>query len=75
MTFDLIEHKDGIWWYEAPLPPKKHECEPWTSAWEGFTQVQRCACGSIRMNPDRVWIEVNARRAAEPEPKKRWWRR
>lgn len=57
-----LEHWDGIPWHEAPLPRRWHRCKAWTRGCVSiFTYVERCACGSIRL--DRlVWIEKNQRR-------------
>lgn len=56
------EHVDGIPWHDAPVPPRLHRCKPQTKGWVNFfTQVDRCACGAIRMDGGR-WMERNARR-------------
>lgn len=59
----LIEHRDGIWWYKAPLPPVDHVCEPWTVA--VLQDVERCACGAMRFRHglgSGSWGGVNERR-------------
>jgi hypothetical protein len=63
MTAWLFEpqHRDGLWWHEAPLPGRLHRCTPWTWAIDGSTVVRRCACGSISLN-GRNWSERNSRR-------------
>ena len=61
---DDTEHRGGVPWHDAPVPPRWHRCTVQTSGWVGlFDQVQRCACGSIR-NPgiSRRWMEKNSRR-------------
>lgn len=60
-----LENWDGIPWHEAPLPRRWHRCKAWTRGCVSiFTYVERCACGSIRL--DRlVWIEKNQRRKEE----------
>ena len=61
----------GIDWKDAPLPPRKHQCAPWTNLWAGTNQYQRCACGAIRVNSPH-WLEVNSRRKGEdPEPEEK----
>jgi hypothetical protein len=57
---ESIEHRNGIDWFDAPTPPRSHECFVQTSAWIGFDQVQRCACGAIR-NPGfgDMWMDRN----------------
>lgn len=66
--FDLdvdMKHKDGIEWFDAPLPPRLHKCFAQTEGWIGFDQVLRCACGAMR-NPrfGKTWMDVNSRRGA-----------
>jgi hypothetical protein len=46
----LIECRDGIWWYEATPPPRRHACYDQTRCWSGGEFIQRCACGSIRID-------------------------
>jgi hypothetical protein len=59
-----MEHRDGIWYHDAPLPRRWHRCEPWTRGWVNyFTLIERCACGAIRHDHGR-WEERNSRRAA-----------
>jgi len=60
------EHRDGVWWYDAPIPPRFHRCWVQTEGWIGFSQVWRCACGAIR-NPgiSRRWMERNSRRKGQ----------
>jgi hypothetical protein len=60
--FDLIRDLDGVEWNDAPLPPPVHRCWVQTDAWLGMRNVQRCACGAIRMLPDEVWVDRNQTR-------------
>lgn len=79
-----ISHKDGIWYYDAPLPPKNHECTAWTVRKDllGLETAARCACGAIRLFPYDSWLDRNSRRrlrdaAAESDPEQprsRWSR-
>lgn len=60
-------HADGVWWYEAPLPPRWHRCRPWTTGRVdsenlGPKMIHRCACGAMRFGEKGVWIERNQRR-------------
>lgn len=60
--FPDLENRDGLWWYEAPLPTRFHRCRAWTTQWIGETKrIQRCSCGSVRMGLGR-WMEKNSRR-------------
>jgi hypothetical protein len=60
-----IQNVGGVGWWEAPLPPRKHKCTPQTTGWtSGFTLVERCACGAIRLDR-RSWRERNSRQGAE----------
>jgi len=79
-----VTHRDGVPWFEAPLPPRKHECFAQTEGWSGWVnRVERCPCGAIRLDGRRgVWVEINARRDYEkakgetrPEPRRRFWQR
>lgn len=60
-----IEHRDGLPWFEAPLPPRIHRCSTQTSGWVGLHLVVRCACGAIRRDSDRWWSDRNSRRRDE----------
>ena len=46
----IIEHVDGVAWYEAPPPPAKHEHWAQTTGTTAFglELVERCPCGAIR---------------------------
>lgn len=57
-----VTHREGVWWYEAPLPGLLHRCTPWTTGWLNlYTHLDRCACGAMRRNFGR-WHERNSRR-------------
>lgn len=63
-----LEHKDGIWWFDAPIPRRIHKCWAQTTAYDilGLREVERCACGAIRMDGDNpyrksYWYERNSR--------------
>lgn len=64
-----IEHKDGVPWHKADLPPWDHECWVQTRGWvRMFDLVERCACGAVRMGgPSHSWIEVNQTRTSRGE--------
>lgn len=61
----FIEHLRGIPWWEAAIPPRKHECWAQTRGFISLNSVQRCPCGAIRMprhKLDRVgWSDRNSR--------------
>lgn len=64
-VFEILEdreNKNGLWWYQAPLPRRWHKCSPWSSCWINlFDRVERCTCGAIRYNKG-TWHEKNSRR-------------
>jgi hypothetical protein len=55
-------HLDGVGWYNAPLPRKRHKCWTQTRGWmDEFTLVERCACGAMQIDLGG-WGCVNERR-------------
>lgn len=52
----VVEHLDGIPWYEAPRPRRWHRCKPQTRG----HSIARCACGAIWILGG--WVERNSRR-------------
>jgi hypothetical protein len=52
-----VAHLDGVPWTRAPVPPWLHRCWPQS----GWGDMERCACGGLRMGL-RVWIGRNTRR-------------
>lgn len=61
----LIENREGVWWYKAPIPRRWHRCKPWTTGISNHRVIYRCACGAIRVDPDGNWWERNSRRNNE----------
>lgn len=60
------EHRDGIRWMDAPIPPRLHRCFVQTRGWSNmFTRVHRCACGAIRMDGG-PWLRRNERKQMTP---------
>ena len=56
-------HRDGIPWYQAPIPRRLHWCQPWTTGTVGPIDVGRCACGAILTTPgEEGWTARNSRR-------------
>jgi hypothetical protein len=57
-------HTDGVAWFDAPMPPRSHECQAQstylTSRYsEGLLvveQIDRCACGGLRYDEVGPWI-------------------
>lgn len=58
-----ISHRNGVPWWSAPMPRRLHRCSVQTAGWQGFHQVQRCACGAIRVTAGPwAWMNRNDRR-------------
>lgn len=58
-----MKHRNGVPWYQAPIPSRWHRCRPWTSALDDLTRVDRCACGATRLGgSEHRWLERNERR-------------
>lgn len=57
-------HRDGIPWYDAPVPRRWHRCWPQTTgSTRTIARVERCACGATRLDgPGHPWIDRNSRR-------------
>lgn len=55
---------DGTaWWYQVPIPPRRHKCWTQTEGVTGsLTHVRRCGCGAVQLDNDGVWFERNSRR-------------
>jgi len=59
---EYSEDRDGVNWFDAPLPRRWHRCRAQSRGNLGG-HVYRCACGAI--SPDgKYWLERNSRRAA-----------
>ena len=56
-----VQHRGGVWWHEAPIPPADHECWVQTSGWLNSMRVERCACGGTRLNRRGDWFDRNTR--------------
>jgi hypothetical protein len=59
-----MTHLDGVPWWEAPTPRRRHACWTQTSGWLDLNQVERCACGATRWN-GRSWFDRNQRPHSE----------
>jgi hypothetical protein len=74
--YGVIEHLGGVPWDEAPIPGLLHRCTP-QSRWRDHVRGQveeRCACGGVRLDQARPWIERNTRTPDTPaEAAQRAW--
>ena len=61
--FEIL-HLDGIDWYNAPPPPRKHTCWAQTKGWVDLHQIFRCACGAASYD-GRYWMERNQRNSSK----------
>ena len=67
VPIETLHHIDGVQWFDAPAPPRQHDCWAQTSAYDVFGALvaERCACGAVRLcdNPYREhpWLERNSR--------------
>lgn len=62
---ERIEHRRGMWWFEAPAPRKLLHRHTWeTRAWVPFGEftsrepgywTERCACGATRYSDIPGW--------------------
>lgn len=58
-----LEHRDGIPWWEAPVPRRWHKCSAQTVGWLSCGYVERCACGAISgLGARGYWFDRNSRR-------------
>jgi len=51
-----------VFWCDAPRPHRWHHCRPQTVGLVRFGRVERCACGAIRYERFRGWMQRNSRR-------------
>lgn len=58
---EWIEHFGGADWCQAARPRRLHRCWPQTRAWLYGELVERCACGSIRLDGEGPWMNRNSR--------------
>jgi hypothetical protein len=81
----FVKHLDGVKWYEAPVPPRRHKCWAQTKGMlPSGEEVERCACGAVKNPKYRSWLEVNSRKTQDDDGiyrsipsgvKDSWWRR
>jgi cytoskeletal protein RodZ len=64
---DGNQHLDGVPWWEAPAPPRRHKHWAQTTGWlhEGLERVERCACGAIQSDLKPGWVLLDAPRVAD----------
>jgi hypothetical protein len=60
MHYIEMEHVGGVAWWKAPVPRRWHRCRAQTRGRRCFDEIERCACGAIRLNGG-VWLERNTR--------------
>lgn len=66
-------HRDGLWWQEAPLPPRLHRCTPWSRLYDAGLHMYwlHCACGAtsredwVGFFTKHGWLHKNSRRDAK----------
>jgi len=60
-----LQHQDGVPWYRAPLPSRRHDCSAWTLGkpypYETWV-LGRCRCGARKWSFAEDWSDVNQRR-------------
>jgi hypothetical protein len=59
-----IYHKNGVWFYDAPAPPRNHE--HWAESWawtDDWNLVERCPCQAMNLNRSG-WVEDEHPRVA-----------
>lgn len=64
-AFFSIKHKDGVPWWEAPVPRRFHRCRVQTMGKLGSEWIYRCACGAVGGPKWPGWINRNARRKGQ----------
>jgi hypothetical protein len=67
----LMEHVDGVPWWNAEAPPWRHLHLPQTRGWIKLDFVERCRCGATRISPFRTWVPERRPRVRQPT---RWQR-
>ena len=60
-----VVNKDGLWWYEVPPPPKRHEHWAQTTGVTLTQTVRRCPCGAF--DSPFGWVYLDPPRVA-PSP-------
>lgn len=58
----VVYHREGVAWFEAPLPRLLHRHTVQTEGYLDFEKVERCACGAIRLGGRGRWLDRNRRR-------------
>lgn len=61
---EFLEHRGGIHWNHAALPPRWHRCKPQTRGFMSGEVIERCACGAARFGPGSPWVNKNETRNA-----------
>lgn len=58
-----VEHRNGVPWYQAPVPRWLHFCRAQTRGVIRDSFIERCACGAFR-RAEAFWFERNSARNA-----------
>lgn len=58
---DWMSNRDGVFFLDAPMPPKRHRCKVQTTARLSTCTVHRCACGALRVGVIGFWNSKNSR--------------
>ena len=70
-----LEHLNGIGWWQAPVPPRHHQCRAQTRGSTDSSYIERCACGGTLFRGR--WLTRNARTPgdfdAPRRARHRWW--
>lgn len=67
-----VEHRNGIPWYESPIPDPEHACTTQTSGILDQKRVERCACGAVRVEIEGrtgIWVNRNTHTASSATAK------
>lgn len=75
---EYLEDLDGVDWYKARIPRRRHKCKPQTRGTNRFGYVERCACGGYNLrtaDESPVWTHRNTRKRGSGSVSLRWCRR
>lgn len=57
-----VAHRNGVPWFEAPLPHRFHRCKVQTQGWVDLDFIERCACGAVRLQRSGWWRKNETRK-------------
>lgn len=58
---NYMSNRDGVFFLDAPIPPKRHRCKVQTMVQTYNLTVRRCACGARRLGVLGFWHSKNSR--------------